>query len=369
MYKVQLRSEIAKLKAYTPGLSIDEIRQKYGLTQVIKMASNENPLGTSPYVQEVICRHAGDAFRYPRSGNPRLVQALASKYQVSAKNIVIGNGSDEVIDLLLRTLTTPNQDAIACFDPCFALYPIQAQIAGLTIKSCPLNPDFSFNFAGLLELIDAKTKIVFLTTPDNPSGFCPPRDDLLNFILKVSSYPHCLVVIDEAYMDFCPHEEDASLLFKQPLPDNVAIMRTFSKSYGLAGLRIGYAIVPEAVADIFWRARLPFSLNILAEEAALAALEDEPFHEETLQIVQVGREMIAADLNKLGCQVFPSVANFLMFTLPKNYAADDCFQYLLSQGIIIRRLTSYNLPEHLRVTIGNAHENEAFIKAMANFLA
>ena len=369
MYQVQLRPEIAKLKAYTPGLSIDEIRQKYGLSQVIKMASNENPLGTSPYVQEVIRSHTGTSFRYPRSGNPKLVAALADKYNVPKETIIVGNGSDEVIDLLLRILATPYKDSIVCSNPCFNLYPIQAQIAGLKIKTCPLKADFSFDFDGLLKLIDESTRIVFLTTPDNPSGFCPKRADVLDFVEKVASYPNCLVLIDEAYMDFSPTEAESSLLFTLPLKDNVGIMRTFSKSYGLAGLRIGYAIVPADVADTFWRARLPFSLNTLAEAAALAALDDSAFHEKVMATVHDGLQVITEGLSKLGCKVYPSVANYLMFTMPKGYQASDCFEYLLSHGIIIRRLTSYNLPEHLRVSIGNIDENDAFINAMTKYLA
>ena len=233
MYICSLRSQIEALDPYTPGLSIDEIRQKYGLTSIIKMASNENPLGTSPLVQEAIARHAGDVFRYPRGGNPRLIEALANHHGVSRNSLVVGNGSDEIIDLLIRILADPDKHTIVCSNPCFALYPIQSRIAGVPLRRTQLKEDFSFDFEGLLSSVDEKTRLVFLTTPDNPSGFCPEREHVLQFAKDISKKnDHCLLLIDEAYMDFAPDEKAASLLAGHCMPDNVGIMRTFSKSCG-----------------------------------------------------------------------------------------------------------------------------------------
>ena len=361
-----VRQAIAGLAPYVPGLSIEEIRQKYGLDHVIKMASNENPLGASPIVQEIIRRNAAQVFRYPRGGNPRLVKNLAYHHQVRPEQIVVGNGSDEVIDMLMRMLADPGTHNIVCFEPCFGLYPIQAKINGIETRRWPLNPDFSFDFDALLNLVDKNTRLLFITTPDNPSGYCPPVGELRRVVRAVAeSSPECLVLIDEAYMDFTDDEARHSLLAHPPLPANVGIMRTFSKSYGLAGLRIGYAILPEPLAEAYWRARLPFSVNILAEEAALAALGDEAFREATLSHVRKTRELLAMALEKLGCHVWPSQANFLMFTPPPGTTAKECDSFLLERGIIIRRLASYNLPEHLRVSIGTGDENAAFLKAMA----
>ena len=368
MYTARLRQEISALDPYTPGLSIEEIRQKYNREQVIKMASNENALGASPRVQEVIARHASSVFRYPRGGNPRLVQAIAEHHHVGKDRIVIGNGSDEVIDLLLRMLVEPRTDTIVCAAPCFNLYTVQAKISGISIRQCPLRSDFSFDMDGLFALVDEHTRVLFLTTPDNPSGYCPPRSEVLALAQKLSAFPGCLLLIDEAYMDFHPQENEASLLALLEMPDNVGIMRTFSKSYGLAGLRIGYGILPKEIANAFWRARLPFSVNILAEEAALTALDDAIFHEKTLQTVAEGRTNLTEGLRALGCTVWPSSANYLLFTLPDGLHASDCFQYLLQKGIIIRLLKSYNLPEHLRVTVGNAEENRLFLAEVKNFL-
>ena len=371
MYEKTLRSQIAALEAYAPGLSIEEIRQKYGLSQVIKMASNENPLGTSPMAAEAIRRHAAEAFRYPRGGNPRLVRALADSLGSDSSRIVVGNGSDEIIDMLIRMLAEPGRHNVTCFAPCFSLYPIQAGISGVMVRRAPLNDDFSFDFTALLALTDENTRLAFVTMPDNPSGFCPNADEVFDFATTLAKRaPQCLLVIDEAYIDFADDENHASLWSSGRLPSNAAVLRTFSKSYGLAGLRLGFGILPQEIADAYWRARLPFSVNILAEEAALAALQDTCFREATFQTVREGRALLTEELRNLGCTVWPSQANFLLFKLPEcGISVADCFEALLRRGIIIRRLNGYDLPNHLRVSIGNRQENAAFLAAMREILA
>lgn len=380
-----IRPEVAQSKAYVPGLSIDEIRQKYGLDTVVKMASNENPLGTSPMVQAALQRHASKAFRYPQGGNPRLVQAVADFHGVDASRIVLGNGSDEIIDMLLRMRAVPQVHNVVCFRPCFSIYTLQARLCGLEIRQQPLAADFSFPWEALRGLVDERTSLVFVTSPDNPSGFCPTRAEVLAF---ARSLPEgCLLVVDEAYMDFSDNEQANSLLFAQDCPDNVLFLRTFSKSFGLAGLRLGYGIFPPVLAEYFWRVRLPFSVNILAEEAGLAALRDDIFYAETLRVVREGRAMLAEGLSREGCTVFPSQANFLMFAPPAIKAvgatqacgkgdadaaaasnAAALFEALLHKGFIIRPLKSYDLPHLLRISVGNAAENAAFLQAFASIV-
>ncbi|MDE5879565.1 MAG: aminotransferase class I/II-fold pyridoxal phosphate-dependent enzyme, partial [Desulfovibrio sp.] len=275
---------IQALDAYAPGLSIAEIRRRHGLEKIIKLASNENPLGASPLAQEAIRRNAGLAFRYPQGGNPRLREALAKLHGVAPGRIVVGNGSDEIIDLLIRMLAEPGEHSLVCCEPCFSIYPIQARVAGVELRRAPLREDFSQDLDALAQLADASTRLIFVTAPDNPSGYCPPRAEVARLAERLAQKaPEALLVVDEAYMDFAEDEEAASLLHAGPLPGNVAVLRTFSKSWGLAGLRLGYGILPEAVADGFWRARLPFSVNVLAEEAALAALQDSAVRAATLQ--------------------------------------------------------------------------------------
>ncbi|MBD5416352.1 MAG: histidinol-phosphate transaminase [Desulfovibrio sp.] len=356
---------IRALDAYAPGLSIAEIQRRHGLAKVIKLASNENPLGASPLAQEAVRRNAGLAFRYPQGGNPRLREALARLHGVAPERIVVGNGSDEIIDLLIRMLAADGEHNIVCCEPCFSIYPIQARVAGVRLRRRPLREDFSQDLDGLADLADGATRLVFVTTPDNPSGYRPPREEVLRLARRLAEKaPGALLVVDEAYMDFAEDEAAASLLLAGELPENVAILRTFSKSWGLAGLRLGYGVVPPAIADGFWRSRLPFSVNVLAEEAALAAMEDTAFRAATLTTVREGRRALAEGLTRLGCQVWPSEANFLMFRLPEGHDARVCFEGLLRRGIIIRPLRSYGLPEHLRVSVGTPEENAAFLRAL-----
>ena len=247
MYTCAVRPEIASLSAYVPGMSIAEVRERYGLSRVIKMASNENPLGVSPLVRKVLATSQEEAFRYPQGGNPALREALARAHHVSPERIVVGNGSDEIIDMLIRMLAVPGRHSVVCFEPCFSIYPIQAQVCGVEVRRHPLNPDFSFDLDALFALVDDDTRLVFVTTPDNPSGYCPPLADVRRLAQRLGErFPHCLLVVDEAYMDFAgdsPEDEARfSLLASGDIPDNVAIMRTFSKSYGLAGLRLGYGM-------------------------------------------------------------------------------------------------------------------------------
>lgn len=362
-----VRPEVRGFTAYVPGKSIEEIRQTYGLHRVIKLASNENPLGMSPLAQEAVRRHASGAFRYPQGNTPRLTEALARHHGVASGRVVVGNGSDEVIDLLIRMRAVPGKHNIVAFQPCFSIYPLQSRLCGVEVRRTPLGPDFSQPLEALRAVVDAQTVLVFLTTPDNPSGYCPPLAAVR--ALAASLPPACLLVVDEAYMDFAEDEIASSLLASGAVPDNVAILRTFSKSYGLAGLRLGYGILPPVLAEYYRRVRLPFSVNVLAEAAALAALEDTAFRAATLSLVREERVVLTERLRALGCTVFPSQANFLMFAPPANITAADLFQRLLERGIIIRPLNSYGLPQLLRLSVGTHEENHIFLTACAEILA
>ncbi len=363
-----VRPEVLAFEPYSPGLSIAEIQSRYGLDTVIKMASNENPLGVSPYVQKVIADHAGFAFRYAQSGNPRLVGALADYYGIPAAHIVPGNGSDEIIDLLLRVCPSPGLHNVVACKPSFSMYRIQSRLCGVEFRSVALREDFSFDWQGLLAAVDERTALVFLTTPDNPSGWCPSLAETEDFARSLPQ--HCLLVLDEAYADFC-REQGRSLLPRFREFSNLVFLRTFSKSFGLAGLRLGYGIMPEALANSMRAAHMPFSVNILAEAAGIAALEDGAFLEATLRTVSEGRERLSEGLTSLGCRVHPSEANFIMFRPPATCAKDAAgiFQDLLERGLIIRPLKSYGLPEHLRVSVGTGEENERFLSLMREILA
>ena len=358
------RSCAKAFSPYVPGLSINEIQERYGLGKVIKLASNENPLGVSPLVQKTLKNHLALAFRYPQSGVPKLQEAIAKKHNLPAEMVAVGNGSDEIIDLLIRALAEPGNHHIIAFNPCFSIYRLQAKLSDVEFRQIPLKADFTFPWDKFLAAADENTRIAFVTTPDNPSGYCPPVEDLKR--LAKSLPATCLLVVDEAYMDFCNNEQAHSLLPSLQEFSNVAILRTFSKSYGLAGLRVGYGLIPQAVADVLRRVHLPFSVNLLAEQAALAALQDTVFYEKTLQTVSEGRVTLTQSLLQLGFEVFPSQANFIM-TKP-SISATKLFEALLQKGIIVRPLKSYGLAEYIRVTIGTAEENAAFINACKEIL-
>ncbi|MFP4083783.1 MAG: histidinol-phosphate transaminase [Desulfonatronovibrio sp.] len=359
-----INTQVRQFSAYSPGLSIDEIKARYGLTNVIKMASNENPLGVSPVVQEVLKKNAALAFRYPAAGNPELCRSLGCYLGVDPKRIVCGNGSDEIIDLLIRITAVPGRDNIVAFKPCFSIYKLQSRLCGVEFRQCPLRPDFSFDWAGLLNLVDDHTRIVFLTNPDNPSGNAVCAEEISNFssLLPDST----ILVIDEAYIDFATPIERFSALKLSLMSERIVVLRTFSKLFGLAGLRLGFGVLPLFLADYLLRVRLPFSVNILAEKAGMAALEDRVFKQTTLDLISSGRSRLTKELENLGCLVLPSQANFLMFRPLKN--AETVFKELLKQGIIIRPLTSYGLPDFLRVSMGTEKENHLFLKTLKDIL-
>jgi histidinol-phosphate aminotransferase len=364
MGPIRVRPEVLDFEPYVPGLSIDEIKSRFGLDRVIKMASNENPLGTSPLVLQAVLDHAGSIHRYPRAGSPDLVRALARHCGVEPDCIVAGNGSDEIIDLLIRAKARPGLDNIVAFSPCFSIYRLQARLSGVEFRQAPLAEDRSFDWDRLMALVDRSTTLVFVTSPDNPSGYAPPVEELERC---AESLPEgCLLVVDEAYMDFAVPQERFSLLGKGKLPGNVAILRTFSKMHGLAGLRLGYGILPAQLADILLRVKLPFSVNILAEAAGIAALQDRVFAEATLAAVVKGREYLASALSGLGCTVYPSQANFLLVRPKKD--ARLLYEGLLARGLIIRYLGSYGMPACVRVSIGTMAENEELVRNIEELL-
>ncbi|MBF0482273.1 MAG: histidinol-phosphate transaminase [Desulfovibrionaceae bacterium] len=355
-----VRDEVLEFTPYAPGLSIDEIRRKYGLTNVIKMASNENPLGAPPLAQKAIQAAAALAFRYPQAGNPRLIRALSQAHGVAENRLAAGNGSDEIIDLILRIKARPGRDNIVAFTPCFSIYALQARLCGLTLRRAPLAPGFSFDLDALVAACDENTAVVFLTNPDNPSGYAIKAGEVLALARKLPR--HALLVVDEAYIEFAEPYEEYSVLTRLAEADNLAVLRTFSKLYGLAGLRLGFSAMPAWLADYVARVKLPFSVNLLAEEAGIAALEDAPFKEKTLETVRAGRALLTRELAAMGFAVFPSQANFVMFK--PSVDAGELFSRLLARGIIIRPLKSYGLPEYLRVSVGSPEENAAFLTAV-----
>lgn len=365
MFQPRLRPEVVSAKAYSPGRTIEEIRAAYGLGgNIVKLASNENPLGVSPLVRKAVEKAAPSAFRYPRLGYPRLREALATDLGVDESRIVCGNGSDEVIDLLVRALVRPGVDNVVAARPSFSVYGSQTKLCGGEFRQVDLNPDFSQPLSAMAHAADENTALVFVTSPDNPSGVATGPDRLAELAAKLPG--RTVLAVDEAYVHFLDDPTGGSVLAKlQDLP-NVVILRTFSKAYGLAGFRLGLGVMHPELAAGLLKVQIPFSVNLLAEEAGLAALEDTVFFEETVRVTREGREYLTRELAALGCDPVPSQANFIMFTPPAE-AACVC-EGLLQRGVIVRPLASYGLPDKIRVSIGRMDENEVFVAALREIL-
>ena len=364
MSRSLIRRQVLDFVPYCPGLSIEEIKERYGLSSVIKLASNENPLGASPKALQAMEKQLTEVHRYPRAGSPRLRQVLGAYHGVPEDWVVAGNGSDEIIDLLIRVAVEPGRDHVLAFQPCFNIYRLQSKLCGVAFRQIALRSGFTFPMQELLEAVNDVTAMVFLTSPDNPSGFAPPVEELLD--LHRCLPENCLLVVDEAYMDFAVPQERYSIMSLAGRVPNLVVLRTFSKLYGLAGLRLGYGVMPSILADCLLRVKLPFSVNALAEAAGIAALDDHAFRGETIRMVVQGREMLTHALGEMGFLVYPSQANFILVKPPM--AASELFEKLLKRGIIIRPLPSYGLKDHLRISIGNAEENNELVMAMHDIL-
>ncbi|MBG0791524.1 MAG: histidinol-phosphate transaminase [Desulfovibrionaceae bacterium] len=364
MSNFSVRPEIEDFAPYVPGMTIEQIQDMYGLSTVIKLASNENPLGTSPVVRKAIARNAARAFRYPENHSPRLAAAIARSVGVPEECILVGNGSDEIIDMLFRMKAVPGRDNVVCYGNSFAMYHMCAKLCGLEYREVPRGEDCALPLEAMAEAADGHTAMVIVTSPDNPTGLAATVDDLS--LLSGTLPEDCLLVLDEAYIDFAWPPEAYTPVQAFDSFGNVVALRTFSKAYGLGGLRLGYGILPADLAARMKNARIPFTVNILAEAAGLAALEDEVFYNETLALVMRGREYFSKELPKLGCRVWPSQSNFVMFESPRDTA--EVFEELLKRGIIIRPLKSFGLPRCMRVNVGTDKENETFIRALGEVL-
>jgi histidinol-phosphate aminotransferase len=364
MPRQSVRPEILAFTPYVPGLSEEEIMQRYGLSRVVKLASNENPLGVSPMVAEAVRRVAEGVHRYPRNHSPRLAEAIAKSLDVPAECVVAGNGSDEIIDLLMRVVARPGVDNALCYEHCFSMYGLTARLSGVAYREVPRGEDFRLPLESLAEAADSHTALVFVTSPDNPTGLAARAEELM--VLAGVLPDRTVLVVDEAYMDFSWPPEEYSMLQHAVQMDNVVVLRTFSKAYGLAGQRLGFGVMPPWLAEHVRRARPPFTVNLAAEEAGIAALEDEGFYSATLEVVFRGRELLLKRLPELGCQVWPSQSNFVMFRPPMD--AGRVCEELLRRGIIVRHLRSFGLPEMIRVNVGLDAEMKEFLDKLAEVL-
>ncbi|MDF9391647.1 MULTISPECIES: histidinol-phosphate transaminase [Methylococcus] len=359
---------IRGLTPYQPGKPIGELEREFALERIVKLASNENPLGASPKALEVVRRILGASHLYPDGNGFELKAALAQKLGVEPAQIVLGNGSNDVLDLVARVFLAPGRNAVYS-EHAFAVYPIATQTAGATGKPAPAHdgsrgPRFGHDLQAMLERVDPDTRVVFIANPNNPTGTLLGRCELHSFLAALPE--HVIAVVDEAYFEYANSPDHPNALdWLEEFP-GLIVTRTFSKAYGLAGLRVGYAVSGREVADLLNRARQPFNVNALGLAAATAALEDTGFLEATVQANDAGLRRLEAGFRKRCLDFIPSAGNFLSFDLGRPAA--PVFDALLREGVIVRPVGNYGLPNHLRVTVGTTEEIDIFFAALDRVL-
>lgn len=358
----QVPPEIEALVPYKPGKPIEELERELGIKGAIKLASNENPLGPSPKAVAAMAAALTNLHRYPDGAGFELRSALARKFGVAFEETCIGNGSDEIIEFLARAYVRPGQEALAAA-PSFLMYSKLVQVAGGRLFEVPL-ADYRIDLEAMLAALTPATRLVFINSPDNPAGTAVGKDELARFLDRVP--PGVLVVLDEAYIDFATDPQVAQGVDFLDHPTPVVVMRTFSKSAGLAGLRIGYALGPAQVIAAFDRVRQPFNTSSLAQVGALAALEDDEFWQRTKALVARGLKEFYACFDRLGLFYVPSQTNFVLVRI--GPAASEVADKLLRRGVIIREMTSYGLPDFLRISVGLDQENARFCAELADIL-
>ena len=350
---------IRAIAPYQPGKPITELARELGLDpdSIIKLASNENPLGVSPLAMRAMQQALADVARYPDGNGFDLKHALSRRYGVDISQIVLGNGSNDVLELAARAFLAPGLEAIYS-QHAFAVYPLAVQATGAAGVEVPAR-DFAHDLAAMLKAVSPRTRLIFIANPNNPTGTLIRAGDLLAFLRAVSD--SIIVVLDEAYYEYLPDDLKADSLGWLGQFPNLIVTRTFSKAYGLAGLRVGYAFARAGVADLMNRVRQPFNVSSIALAAAAAALEDREFVRRGYELNQSGMQRVTQGLAQLGLTYIASFGNFVSIRVKDT---DAVFQRLLRRGVIVRPIASYGMPDYLRVSIGLESENERFLDAL-----
>ena len=358
---------ILALAPYQTGKPIEELTREYGVSDVVKLASNENPMGCSPRVTLAVTEQLGQLSRYPDGNGYYLKQALADFNDVEVEQITLGNGSDDLLDILARSFVGAD-DAIVYSQYAFVVYSMLAKMQGAMDVEVPAHR-FGHDLKAMSQAVkdNPNTKIVFIANPNNPTGTQLEQKELRQFVASVPS--SVLVVLDEAYIEYSPESNNRALLDEF---DNVIIVRTFSKAYGLAGLRVGYALSSVAVAELLNRIRQPFNVSRVGLAAAAAALADQDFIEKTRQMNDEQMRWLEKQFDTLGLGFVKSYANFIMVEVQvemEDITAASIHQALLEQGVIVRPLGAYGLPNWLRITVGVAEDNLRLIDTLRSILS
>lgn len=361
----QVPEHVRGVAPYVPGKPITQLARELGfpVEQIVKLASNENPLGMSPKAKSAVAAAVANGLeRYPDQFD--LIAALASRLGVEPGQVVLGNGSNDVLDLAARVFLMPGRSAVYA-QHAFAVYPIATRSAGATPIEVPAR-EYGHDLEGMLAAIRPDTHLVWIANPNNPTGNFLPYESIRAFLARVPR--HVAVVLDEAYNEYlAPADRVDSVAWIKDFP-NLIVTRTFSKVFGMAGLRVGFAVAAPAVADLLNRLRQPFNVNSLALVAALAALDDHLFLGESYALNVAGMQQLVAGFKALGLGHIPSHGNFVTFAVPDSLTGAEVNGRLLRQGVIVRPIVGYGLPQHLRVTIGTGAENQRFLDALAKAL-
>lgn len=357
-----IRKSVLAVKPYIPGKPIEETKRQLGLKQVFKLASNENPLGASPKAISAIRKCLASVNRYPDAQGFYLKKRLAKYFALSADNFVLGNGSDELIDVLIKTFVEPDENIVTS-DTTFLEYEIIAQVNERKVKKVPLRY-FKYDLEAILKSVDRKTKLVFIANPNNPTGTYVTRDEVKRFLNALPE--QVVVVFDEAYDAFIDVDDYPDSLNYLKSRKKIIILRTFSKAYGLAGLRLGYAIAQPELVSYMERVRQPFNVNSLAQAAGIAALDDLNFLKKTRQLTLKGKDFLYRELSEIGLGYVPSVANFIL--IDTGMDGVKVFKAMLKFGVIVREMSQYGLKNFIRLTIGTQKENQRSMKVLKKIL-
>jgi len=357
-----VQPHLAQLTPYQAGKPLEELARELGLTDAIKLASNENPLGPSPKALEAISAELASLHRYPDSHAYYLKEDLSRHMGLDPGQIILGNGSDEVLDLLVRALVPAGGEVISTTHT-FLMYGLLTQAVGGVFRTVPLK-DMPVDLEAVLRAVSDNTRLILLNSPNNPTGTVFSRPAWESFLTSLPA--PVTVVLDEAYIDFANDPDIPHSLEYISETRPLVGLRTFSKAYGLAGLRVGYGFGPSELMDYLNRLRLPFNINRLAQVGARAALTDEDFLYRTRELVHTGRACLEEGLSQLGLSFVPSQANFILVSLKRPGKA--VYQAMLKEGVIIRAMDAYGFPEHIRVNVGLPQENERFLAALKKVL-
>jgi len=351
---------VSHANAKAPSVLMKEL----GLTELVPMNNNENPLGSSPKAIQAIRDAAVHVNRYPDSENTAIRVKLADKFNLAPDNIICANGADNLITAMMKAFVNEGE-SVVIGDPAFPIYEKQAQSMGGRIVKVPLNQDFAFDLPAMLAAIDERTKMVVIINPHNPTGAAVSREDMAYFMERVPD--HCLAIMDEAYIDFTDPRVFPDILPYVREGRNVLVLRTFSKFMGLAGLRIGYAIAPDHIIQVLNKVVETFAVNMLTQEACIAALNDEEFAEQSRAAAWEAKEYLGAELKKLGMSFPESQANFLFVDTGRD--ALELSDQLLRQGFLVCPCASWGYPRHIRLSFGTPEQNRRFIAVLRNIVA